>query len=105
MAQDFASAEKKFNSLPLEKQREVIHRMQFEALPLEKQREVIGRMENAQKTGALEAGARGFGQGLTFNTLDEMIGSVKGGVRALGGEPLGQSVDEEIDSGSSFRCE
>lgn len=94
---DIPKSRDEFMSLPIEQQRLVVKKLEFMSMPIEQQREVVAKLEDAQQTGAFEAAARGFGQGLTFNTLDEIIGGVKGGMRALGGEPLGQSVDEEIE--------
>lgn len=94
---DIPKSRDEFMSMPIDQQRLVVKKLEFMSMPIDQQRDVVAKLENAQQTGAFEAAARGFGQGLTFNTLDEIIGSVKGGVRALGGEPLGQSVDEEIE--------
>lgn len=94
---DIPKSRDEFMSMPIDQQRLVVKKLEFMSLPIDQQRDVVAKLENAQQTGAFEAAARGFGQGLTFNTLDEIIGSVKGGVRALGGEPLGQSVEEEIE--------
>lgn len=94
---DIPKSRDEFMSMPIDQQRLVVKKLEFMSMPIDQQRDVVAKLENAQQTGAFEAAARGFGQGLTFNTLDEIIGSVKGGVRALGGEPLGQSVEEEIE--------
>jgi hypothetical protein len=46
----------------------------------------------------MEAVGRGFGQGLTFNTLDEMMGGVRGALRAWeSGDDLKKAISEETE--------
>ena len=60
---------------------------QAELEALEKDTELQDYLTNMSKpkkpeveTGMLEAGARGFAQGLTFNTADEIAAALEGGL-------------------------
>ncbi|MDC1299998.1 hypothetical protein N8Z24_00670 [bacterium] len=87
-----------FSRLTVEEKRNVLKRAEFRAKPLDEKRKIITDLENAEKTGVMEAVGRGFGQGLTFNTLDEMMGGVRGALRAWeSGSDLKKAISEETE--------
>jgi hypothetical protein len=87
-----------FSRLTVEEKRHVLKRAEFLVKPLDEKRKIIAELEKAEKTGVMEAVGRGFGQGLTFNTLDEMMGGVRGALRAWeSGDDLKKAISEETE--------